>query len=105
MSDKFSIPFIDEFLDEIHGAMIFFKIDLKSGYHQIRMMSEDVQKITFRAHDGHYKFLSLHFGFTNALATSQSLMNRVFQLYLKKFVLIFFDDILIYNIYEEEHLE
>ncbi|GJW37562.1 putative nucleotidyltransferase, ribonuclease H [Tanacetum coccineum] len=101
--NKYLLPRIDDLFDQLQGAKFFSKIDLGSGYHQLRVKEQEISKIAFRTRYGHYEFLVMLFGLTNAPAVFMDLMNRVFHEYIDKFVIVFIDDILVYSKTREEH--
>ena len=94
MKNKYPLPRIDDLFDQMRGAKVFSKIDLKFAYHQVRIKDEEVHKIAFRTRYGHYEFLIVPFGLTNALATFMYLMNSVFGKYLDNFLLVFLHEFL-----------
>jgi hypothetical protein len=105
VKNKYSLPRIEDLFDQMRGARVFSKIDLRSGYHQMRIRPSDIAKTAFSTRYGLYEFSVMSFGLTNALAYFMNLMNKVFMEYLDRFVVVFIDHILIYSKSESDHEE
>jgi hypothetical protein len=105
IKNKYPLPRIDDLFDQLRGAIVFSKIEFRYWYHQVRIKDEDIHKTAFRMRYGHFEFVVVPFGLTNALTTFMCLMNNMLIKYLDKFVLVFIDDILIYSKTKEEHEE
>ncbi|GJU52626.1 putative reverse transcriptase domain-containing protein [Tanacetum coccineum] len=105
VKNRYPLPRINDLFDQLQGSSVYSKIDLRSGYHQLRVRGEDIPKTAFKTRYGHYEFQVMPFGLTNVPAVFMDLMNRVCKPYLDKFVLVFIDDILIYSRNKEEHAD
>ena len=103
IKNRYPLLRIDDLFDQLRGARVYSKIDLRTGYHQLRVRETDIPKTVFRTRYGHFEFSVMPFGLTNELAAFMDLMHRVFQPYLDQFVIVFVDDILIYSQSEEKH--
>ena len=103
IKNRYPLPRIDDLFDQLRGVRVYFKIDLRTSYHQLRVRETNIPKTAFRTHYGHFEFTVMPFGLMNALAAFMDLMHRMFQPYLDQFVVVFVDDILIYSQSEWEH--
>ena len=105
IKNKYPLPMINDLFDQLQGAKVFSTIDLRSGYHQLKIQEQDIPKTTFTTRYGLYEYTVMSFGLTNAPAYFMNMMNKVFMEFLDKFVVVFIDDILVYSKNEEEHKE
>ena len=105
IKNKYPLPMINDLFDQLQGAKVFSKINLRSGYHQLKIREKDIPKTAFTTRYGLYEYTVMSFGLTNAPAYFMSMMNKVFMEYLDKFVVVFIDDIMVYSKNEEEHKE
>ena len=105
IKNKYPLPRIDDLFDQLSGAKVFSKIDLQTGYHQLKIKKEDIPKTAFTTRYGLYEYTVMSFGLTNAPAFFMHMMNKVFMEFLDKFVVVFIDDILVFSKNEEEHEE
>ena len=105
VKNKYSLPRIDDLFDQLGASRYFSKIDLRFGYHQLKIREQDIPKTGFRTRYGHFEFLVMPFGLTNAPTTFMDLINRIFKLYLDRFVVVFIDDILVYSKTREGHAD
>ena len=105
IKNRYPLRRIDDLLDQLQGARVLSKVDLRSGYHQVRVKEEDIPKTAFRTRYGHYEFLVMSFGLTNVPIVFMDMMNRVFRDYLDQFIVVFIDNILIYSKTSEKHEE
>ena len=105
IKNKYQLPRINDFFDQLQGAKVFSKIGLRSGYHQLKIREQDIPKTAFTTRYGLYEYTVMSFGLTNAPAYFMNLMNKVFMEFLDKFIVVFIDDILVYSKNEEEHKE
>jgi hypothetical protein len=105
IKNKYPLPKIEDLFDQLNGAKVFSKIDLRIGYHQLKVRESDIPKTAFTTRYGMFEYTVMSFGLTNAPAYFMNLMNKVFMKFLDKFVVVFIDDILVYSKTEEEHVE